>query len=56
MNFHETVPGVIEASEVNGIYDIVVIIASDSLNKLKETITRDRIIDTIRSTITLIVA
>jgi DNA-binding Lrp family transcriptional regulator len=56
MNFHETVPGVIEASEVNGIYDIVVKIASDSLDKLKETITRDiRTIDTIRSTMTLIV-
>jgi hypothetical protein len=30
-----------EASEVNGIYDVVIKIASDSLAKLKETITRD---------------
>jgi DNA-binding Lrp family transcriptional regulator len=56
LNKLKTVPGVIEASEVNGVYDIVVKIASDSLDKLKETITRDiRTIDTIRSTITLIV-
>jgi DNA-binding Lrp family transcriptional regulator len=56
LNKLKTVPGVIEASEVNGVYDIVVKIASDSLDKLKETITRDiRTIDTIRSTMTLIV-
>jgi DNA-binding Lrp family transcriptional regulator len=48
-------PGVIEASEVNGVYDIVIKITSDSLNSLKDT-TRRRIrtIDTIRSTMTLI--
>jgi hypothetical protein len=34
------VPGVIESSEVNGVYDIVIKIASDSLVKLKGTITR----------------
>jgi DNA-binding Lrp family transcriptional regulator len=56
LNKLKTVPGVIEASEVNGVYDIVVKIASDSLDKLRETITRDiRTIDTIRSTMTLIV-
>jgi DNA-binding Lrp family transcriptional regulator len=47
---------VTEANEVNGVYDIVVKITSDSLDKLKETIARDiRTIDTIRSTMTLIV-
>jgi len=56
LNKLKTVSGVIEASEVNGVYDIVIKIASDSLDKLKETITRDiRTIDTIRSTMTLIV-
>jgi DNA-binding Lrp family transcriptional regulator len=51
----KTVPGVIEASEVNGVYDIVVKIAADSLDSLKDT-TRDiRTIDTVRSTLTLIV-
>jgi DNA-binding Lrp family transcriptional regulator len=56
LNKLKTVPGVIEASEVNGVYDIVIKIASDSFDKLKETITRDiRTIDTIRSTMTLIV-
>ena len=52
----KTVPGVIEASEVNGVYDIVVKMTSDSLDKLKEIITRDiRTIYAIRSTMTLIV-
>jgi DNA-binding Lrp family transcriptional regulator len=52
----KNIPGVTEANEVNGVYDIVVKIASDSLDKLKETIARDiRTIDTIRSTMTLIV-
>jgi len=56
LNKLKTVPGVIEANEANGVYDIVIKIASDSLDKLKETITRDiRTIDTIRSTMTLIV-
>jgi DNA-binding Lrp family transcriptional regulator len=45
LNELKNVPAIVEVSEVNGIYDIVVKIASDSLNKLKETITRDRIID-----------
>ena len=52
----KNLPGVTEASEVNGVYDIVVKIASDSLDRLKDTITRDiRTIDVIRSTMTLIV-
>jgi DNA-binding Lrp family transcriptional regulator len=52
----KNVPGVIEVSKVNGVYDIVVKITSDTLDSLKETITRDiRTIDTIRSTMTLIV-
>jgi DNA-binding Lrp family transcriptional regulator len=56
LNKLKAVPGVIEASEVNGVYDIVVKMASDSLDSLKDTITRDiRTIDTVRSTMTLIV-
>jgi DNA-binding Lrp family transcriptional regulator len=52
----KNVPGVVEVSEVNGIYDIVVKIASDNLDNLKEIITQHiRTIDTIRSTMTLIV-
>jgi DNA-binding Lrp family transcriptional regulator len=52
----KNVPGVIDVSKVNGVYDIVVKVASDTLESLKETITRDiRTIDTIRSTMTLIV-
>jgi DNA-binding Lrp family transcriptional regulator len=56
LNKLKTVPSVIEASEVNGVYDIVVKMTSDSLDKLKEIITRDiRTIYAIRSTMTLIV-
>jgi DNA-binding Lrp family transcriptional regulator len=52
----KAVPGVIEASEVNGVYDIVLKITSDTLDSLKETITQDiRTIDIISSTMTLIV-
>jgi DNA-binding Lrp family transcriptional regulator len=52
----KNVPGVIEVSKVNGVYDIVVKITSDTLDSSKETITRDiRMIDAIRSTMTLIV-
>jgi DNA-binding Lrp family transcriptional regulator len=52
----KNVPGVMEVSEVNGVYDIVVKIASQTLDDLKDTITRHiRTIDTIRSTMTLIV-
>jgi DNA-binding Lrp family transcriptional regulator len=56
LNKLENVPGVIEVSEVNGVYDIVVKIASDTLESLKNTITRHiRAIDTVRSMMTLIV-
>jgi DNA-binding Lrp family transcriptional regulator len=56
LNKLENVPGVVEVSEVNGVYDIVVKIASDTLESLKNTITRHiRAIDTVRSTLTLIV-
>jgi DNA-binding Lrp family transcriptional regulator len=56
LNKLENVPGVIEVSEVNGVYDIVVKIASNTLESLKNTITRHiRAIDTVRSTLTLIV-
>jgi DNA-binding Lrp family transcriptional regulator len=50
------VPGIIEVSEVNDVYDIVVTIASQTLDGLKDTITRYiKTIDTIGSTMTLIV-
>jgi DNA-binding Lrp family transcriptional regulator len=56
LNELKNVPGIVEVSEVNGIYDIVVKIASDNLDSLKETITQHiRTIDSIRSTMTLIV-
>jgi DNA-binding Lrp family transcriptional regulator len=56
LNKLKTVPGVIEASEVNGVYDIVVKMTSDSLDSLKDTITRQiRTIYAIRSTMTLLV-
>jgi DNA-binding Lrp family transcriptional regulator len=51
----KNVPGVMEVNEVNGVYDIVVKFASQSLDDLKDTITQIRTIDTIRSTMTLIV-
>jgi DNA-binding Lrp family transcriptional regulator len=51
----KTVPGVIEASEVNGVYDIILKITSDNLDNLKDTIRlRIRTIDIIRLTMTLI--
>ena len=56
LNKLKTIPGVIEASEVNGVYDIVVKMTSDSLDSLKDTITRHiRTIHAIRSTMTLLV-
>jgi DNA-binding Lrp family transcriptional regulator len=56
LNKLKNVPGVVEVSEVNGVYDIVVKIASDNLDSLKEIITQHiRTIDAIRSTMTLIV-
>jgi DNA-binding Lrp family transcriptional regulator len=56
LNKLKNVPGIVEVSEVDGVYDIVVKIASDNLDSLKETITQHiRTIDSIRSTMTLIV-
>ena len=36
----KNVPGVMEVNEVNGVYDIVVKIASNKLDSLKQTITQ----------------
>jgi DNA-binding Lrp family transcriptional regulator len=56
INKLKNVQGVIDVNEVTGVYDIVVKITSDTLESLKEIITRDiRTIDIIRSTMTLIV-
>lgn len=56
LNRLENLSGVVEVSEVNGIYDIIVKITSDNLDDIKETITKHiRTIKTIRSTMTLIV-
>jgi DNA-binding Lrp family transcriptional regulator len=56
LNRLKDLSGVVEVSEVNGIYDIIVKITSDSLDNIKETITKHiRTIKTIRSTMTLIV-
>jgi DNA-binding Lrp family transcriptional regulator len=56
LNRLKDLPGVVEVSEVNGIYDIIVKITSDNLDDIKETITKHiRTIKTIRSTMTLIV-
>jgi DNA-binding Lrp family transcriptional regulator len=56
INKLKNVPGVIDVSKVNGVYDIVVKVASDALDSLKDTITRQiRAIYAIRSTMTLIV-
>jgi DNA-binding Lrp family transcriptional regulator len=56
INKLKAVPGVIEASEVNGVYDIIIKITSDELRNLKDIITRRiRTIDTVRSIMTLIV-
>ena len=50
------VPGIVEVSEVNGVFYIVVKIASQILDDLKDTITRYiKTIDIIGSTMTLIV-
>jgi DNA-binding Lrp family transcriptional regulator len=56
LNKLKTLPGVIEASEVNGVYDIDIKITSDSLGSLKDIIIRDiRTIDIVRTTMTLVV-
>ncbi|HZA69157.1 MAG TPA: Lrp/AsnC ligand binding domain-containing protein [Nitrososphaeraceae archaeon] len=56
LNRLKNLSGVVEVSEVNGIYDIILKITSDNLDDIKETITKHiRTIKTIRSTMTLIV-
>lgn len=56
LNRLKNLPGVVEISELNGIYDIIVKISSDNLDNIKETIIKYiRTIETIRSTMTLIV-
>lgn len=56
LNRLKNLSGVVEVSEVNGIYDIIVKITSDNLDNIKETIAKHiRTIKTIRSTMTLIV-
>ena len=57
LNRLKNLPGVVEVSEVNGIYDIIMKITSDNLDDIKDTITKHILtIKTIRSTMTLIVA
>jgi DNA-binding Lrp family transcriptional regulator len=56
LNRLKNLPGIVEVSELNGIYDIIVKISSDNLDNIKETIIKHiRTIKTIRSTMTLIV-
>ena len=56
LNRLKNLPGVVEVSELNGIYDIIVKISSDNLDNIKENIIKHiRTIKTIRSTMTLIV-
>lgn len=56
LNRLKNLSGVVEVSELNGIYDIIVKISSDNLDNIKETIIKYiRTIKTIRSTMTLIV-
>jgi DNA-binding Lrp family transcriptional regulator len=49
-------PGAVEVSGVYGVYDIIAKISSDSMDRLRETITwHVRKIDKVRSTLTMIV-
>jgi DNA-binding Lrp family transcriptional regulator len=49
-------PGTVEVSGVYGVYDIIAKVSSDSMEKLRETITwHVRKIDKVRSTLTMIV-
>ena len=49
-------PEAVEVSGVYGVYDIIARISSDSMDKLRETITwRVRRIDKVRSTLTMMV-
>jgi DNA-binding Lrp family transcriptional regulator len=50
------IPKVIDVIHVSGVYDIIVRISSDDMEKLRETIkSKIKIIDNVRSTITMIV-
>jgi DNA-binding Lrp family transcriptional regulator len=49
-------PGTVEVSGVYGVYDIIAKVSSDTMEKLRETITwHVRKIDKVRSTLTMIV-
>jgi DNA-binding Lrp family transcriptional regulator len=49
-------PGTVEVSGVYGVYDIIAKVRSDTMEKLRETITwHVRKIDKVRSTLTMIV-
>ncbi|HEX9678783.1 Lrp/AsnC ligand binding domain-containing protein [Nitrososphaera sp.] len=49
-------PGTVEVNGVYGVYDIIARVSSDSMEKLRETITWHlRKIDKVRSTLTMIV-
>jgi DNA-binding Lrp family transcriptional regulator len=49
-------PGTVEVSGVYGVYDIIAKVTSDTMEKLRETITwHVRKIDKVRSTLTMIV-
>jgi DNA-binding Lrp family transcriptional regulator len=52
----KTIPGVAKVSAVYGVYDMIVEVKSDTLKKLRETITwHFRRIDKIKTTVTMIV-
>ena len=49
------IPGVIEVDGIYGVYDIVVKVESDSMDKLREAVTwKMRKIDNVKTTLTLI--
>ena len=52
----DKLPDVVEVSGVYGVYDIIVKLQADSMDKLRETMTwKLRRIDKVRSTLTMIV-
>ncbi len=56
INELKKLPGTVEVSGVYGVYDIIAKVQSDSMDKLRETITwHVRKIDKVRSTLTMIV-
>ena len=51
------IPNVVDASQVYGVYDIIVTVEADSMQKLKDTITyKIRRLDKIRSATSMVVA